>query len=177
MPRRGSDRFEVGDAVCDTLLPEEAGHLLGVKLGDGLDGVRARFGEPEPGDRAALYRFTLEDPFNNDRRVEVRLFHQNQRVHILDGRFYSNDRMDVDAAYRSVRKQLKAHHGRPGKEMTGVLKFVYEVEDGPAPCRTTICRYRDSEGRNVLEVATKLQDGARLPAPQGPGRLSNAKGS
>lgn len=170
--RRGQDRHAVGEAVCALMFPDEAPTILGASLGSTVTALTERFGEPSPGS-PAVFAFPVEDPVDNKRVLEVRVFHRQGRVHILDGRFYSEDRMDVDSAYRTIRKHLKSAHGKPDKEMTGTLKFLYDVA-GPPPCRTSICRYRDAEGRNVLEVSTKVRDGHALPAPQ-PRKLSNAK--
>jgi hypothetical protein len=171
MPR-GKDRFAVGESVCSTLFPEGSGHLLGTRLGDELTELATRAEQAAGPGSPATFTFTVDDPEGKGRVLELRAFHQKGRVNILDGRFYSTDRMDVDSAYRYIRKHLERAHGKPDKELTGVLKFLYDVE-AAAPARTSICRYRDDEGRNVLEVATRLKDGVSLPGIHQ--RLSGAK--
>lgn len=160
--RRGQDRFVVGDTVRDLLFPTADGHLGGARLGDALAELADRL-EQETGVSSPIsFPLSVDDEPGHGRRAELRVFHQKGRINILDGRFYSGNRMDVDSAYRAIRRHLEKHHGKPDKELTGVLKFLFDVP-AAAPARTSICRYKDDAGENVLEVSTRLKDGERLP--------------
>ncbi|MCA9570644.1 MAG: hypothetical protein KC656_22535, partial [Myxococcales bacterium] len=131
------------------------GHLRGITLGTPVAEVTAREGAPRLVDGTAELDFPLDDPFENGRRVLVRIHQQIARTHQVAAFFSSRDRLDVDSAYRLVRKHLQGVHGRPDQEKTGVLKFVYTLKDSPHPAKTSVCRYKNDAGDNVLEVATR----------------------
>ena len=128
--RRGQDRHELGATVAATLFPDDAAFLLGIALGTPIADIVARLGTPQDDNGRQRYRLDVPDPADKGRRLDVRIHQQLARAHIVTASFYSSDRIDVDAAYQQIRKHLKGHHGRPDKEMTGVLKFLYSFE-GP----------------------------------------------
>jgi hypothetical protein len=169
--RRGEDRHELGPALQELIFPEGAGHVRGIKVGDDLASVVAREArEPELGQGRATYVFEVDDPNGVGRRLVVELLLQQQRVNNVTARFYSEDKIDVDAGHREVKRHLENLYGKPGREMTGVLKLVWEVGGGELPTRTSICHYRDGDGRALFEVRTALPEGAKLPAVGGPGK-------
>lgn len=162
---RGKDRHEIGAEAMGLLFPDGVSHIRGIQLGERLPDILARetAAAHQEGDRLELH-FPVTDPDEKGRRVVVRVHQQTMAATSITAFLYSADRMDVDAAYRLVRKHLMKLYGKPEKELTGVLKFLWDLPDQVAPARTSVCRYRDNDaGVNILEVATHLKPGARLP--------------
>ena len=96
----------------------------------------------------------------------------------LTRRFYSGDKIDVDAPYRLLRKHLNKHHGKPGKELTGVLKFIWQLNGSEFAGNTAVCRYKNDEGIALLEVRTALADGVSLGNPhRKPGLTASKRAS
>lgn len=171
--RPGQDRHDVAETITELLFPEDAGHIRGIRVGDPVAEIVGREGTPRTEGNGAIFDFEVDDPFEHGRRVELRVNQQLGRASIVTAFFYSANRLDVDSAYRIIRKRLKAHHGKPDKELTGVLKFIYELVDVPHPSTTSVCRYKDNDsGENVLEVATRAAEGVTF-SNQAP--LANAK--
>lgn len=166
--RRAQDRHETGQQILDHLFPEGAAVLRGVHVGAPLADLAAAGFADEAG--TWRYRIGLEDPKGYGREIVVSVQARGSVVGALTARFTSEHRLDHDAAYRLLKTHLAGAHGRPGREVTGVLTFLYDVAGGPVPARIGICRYRDSEGRNLLEVWARPQDGARLG--EGPRKLA-----
>ncbi len=163
----------MGATVRELMFAGTSGYLLDAKLGGSWAELTARAGEPTDG----VYLFEVDDPVGSGRRLEVRVRQQHGRVHMIDGRFFSANKIDVDAAYDAVRKHLKAAHGRPGRERGGVLKFVYTLEGVEHASRTTVCRFKDADGTPVMEVTTRLEQGVTLPGVGKGQGLSAKKGN
>lgn len=169
--RPGEDRHEVGATVLELMFPGGVGHLRGIRVGEELAAVIEREGrEPERGQGRATFSYEVQDPNGAGRVLHIELLLQQTRVNNVTARFYSGDKIDVDAGNRLVRKHLEEKFGRPDREMTGVLKFVWSVGDAAVPARTSVCHFRDGDGRALFEVRTALPDGARLPSLGGPGK-------
>ncbi|HMV69773.1 MAG TPA: hypothetical protein PKA64_23220 [Myxococcota bacterium] len=151
--RIGGDRHEVGERVFQTLFPAGAGTLLGLLPGQDLAAMVAKAGPPALGGATSTWRWELEDPHASGRRVEVAVHLINHRASAITGRFWSRDRMDIDAAWRPIRAHLEAVHGPPGREVGAMLKLVWR---SATPAHVTrICRFKDEQGQDVLEIDTR----------------------
>lgn len=152
--RIGGDRHEVGEKVFQTLFPDGAGTLLGLKPGQDLPSIVAKLGPPAQGGSTSVWTWEVEDPHGSGRRVELMIHLIQQRAVTLTGRLWSRDRMDIDAAYRPIRAHLEKAHGAPGKEVGALLKLVWR-HPGPPEHTTRICRYKTEQGQDVMEVETR----------------------
>lgn len=174
--RRGQDRHELGQIVLDRMFPDGSPFLRGVQLGAELADVSAKEGvEPEIRRDGAVFTYDIEDPLNSGRKLTLELLLIQTRVRALTMRFYSGDKIDVDAPYRLLRKHLNKHHGKPGKELTGVLKFIWQLSGSEFAGNTAVCRYKNDEGIALLEVRTALADGVSLGNPHRKPGLAGSK--
>jgi hypothetical protein len=160
--RIGGDRHEVGERVFQTLFPDGAGTVLGLRPGQDLPSMVAKLGPPAQGGATTMWTWEIDDPHGSGRRVEVGVHLVGQRAMAITGRLWSRDRMDIDAAWRPIRAHLEKVHGPPGKEVGALLKLVWQHPPPPQPHFTRICRYKNEQGQDVLEVDTRLPEGAKL---------------
>lgn len=158
--RRGQDRHELAETIQGLIYPDGVGHIRGLRIGATREQVVEALGQPPSPASPITYTFEVDDPHDDGRRLQVEVYFNQGLVHILTARFFSATKLDVDGGYRLVRKHLKKQHGRPGKELTGVLKFLWDLSDGPG--QTSVCRFKNADGVNVLEVSTRLKDGETL---------------
>jgi hypothetical protein len=159
--RRGEDRHAIGAIALDLLFPERAATLGGIALGTPLTEVATRLGEGRVEGGTTVWERELEDPHGNGRQLTLRIGGQLGRAHRLEARLFSRDKLDVDAAWREVKDHLDAALGAPEKQVTGVLTFVWKVPGAYAGL-TQGSRYRDDQGRYVLDLATRPADGVRF---------------
>ncbi|MCB9682312.1 MAG: hypothetical protein H6733_12670 [Alphaproteobacteria bacterium] len=169
--RPGQDRHTFADEIFALLFPDGAAVPRGIALGATMDSVSAREGQGTPGGGAWRYDFPVDDPHGHGRRVEVKVHVQVDRVTILTACVYSANKIDVDAPYRVIRDHLDACYGKPGKQVGSVLTFVYQVP-GELPGVMSICRFKDAQQENVLEVTLRVADGVRITGVPGGKRPS-----
>ena len=168
--RPGQDRHDLAAEVMGLLYPEDVGFLRGITLGERSSDIGEREGRtPRPDGPGAALDYEVTDPLSHGRTLTLKFHQQQGRASTATAFFVSQNRMDVDSVYRLVRKHLQACHGRPSKQMTGVLKFIWR-HDGELPTETSVCRYKNNDtGENILEVATRLADGVRITGHNKPG--------
>lgn len=159
--RAGSDRFELGEKVFSTLFPEGTGFLRGHRVGAEIGTLVAAEGPPTPG--ATSWSFPLDDPFGNERRLTLTAQVVGGRVTALSARLLSKDKLDLDSAWRLIKDHLDKNHGAAGKVVGQLLTFSWQ-HPGEVPSVTLASRFRNEQGENVLDVQTRLPDGAKLPS-------------
>jgi hypothetical protein len=161
------------------MFPDKSGFIRGLQLGAELDDiVESEDAEPLRARDGATFDYDVEDPRDSGRRLTLEVLLIQTRARALTFRFYSTNKIDVDAPYRLIRKLLDKAHGRPAKELSGVLKFIWTLRGSELPSTTSICRFKNDQGINVLEVRTSLQDGFRMPvAGRKPGLAASRSGS
>ena len=84
------------------------------------------------------------------------------RANAIEVSFFSRDKMDVDAAWAKVRDHLDALHGKPAKEVTGLLTFVWTLQGTTFPTLARVSRFKNDQGESVLGMVFKLPDGPPL---------------
>lgn len=156
--RAGADRFDVGAEVLDLIFPEDAPVALGVALGTPLADL------PSPpvwtaGGGGAEAVLEVSDPPGNQRRLTVRVGAVLARANAIEVSFFSKDKMDIDAAWAKVRDHLERLHGKPGKEVTGLLTFVWTLKGATFPTVGRVARFKNDQGESVLGIVFRLADG------------------
>lgn len=158
--RKGEDRHQIGVEVFELLFPGDVATPRGLSVGDDAAGLGDRLAGAAQGGSPWQWTWTPEDPHGNGRRLTVDVSVRSlpaqggTRVDAITARWVSSDRLDIDSAWAKVREHLERLHGRPDKEVGNVLKLVWRVSGGPM--RLWAYRYRDMEGRNLLELVTKV---------------------
>lgn len=147
--RLGADRHDVGLEVARAIFPEGARIPCGVVLGSSLGDLPT---PPTwvPGGGGAAADLPVSDPPGNGRALSVKVGLQLGKVGTVGVTFTSRDRMDVDAVWPHLRDTLTALYGASGKEVTGVLTFVWSVTGSPAKVR--VSRFKNDAGLAVLSV-------------------------
>ncbi len=159
--RAGADRFDVGADVLDLVFPDGTPSPLGVALGTPL----AELPTPPawtPSGGGSQTSLDLADPPGNGRRLTVRVGQALARANAIEVSFFSRDKMDVDAAWAKVRDHLDALHGKPAKEVTGLLTFVWTLQGTTFPTLARVSRFKNDQGESVLGMVFKLPDGPPL---------------
>ncbi len=167
--RLGQDRHEIGQTVFDTLFPDAGAHLRGIAPGTPLADALAAEQEPAATDgRALVLRYPLDDPKELQRELVVKLLTSaapgvpHARVQGVSALFYTTYKLDIDSAYRLVRKHLDKVLGGARKTVTGTLTFHYDlpVKPGEPAATTSITRYGLADGRSVLEISSRPGSGS-----------------
>lgn len=157
--RAGADRFDVGADVLELLFPGGVPVPLGIALGTPLSELPPTAGWALSGGGQAA-SLEVADPPGNGRRLTVKVGQALGRANALEIHFFSRDKMDVDAAWAKVRDHLDALHGKPSKEVTGVLTFVWTIQRVAYPTVARVSRFKNDQGDSVLGMVFKLPDGA-----------------
>lgn len=153
--RPGQDRHEHAERVRSILLPADTPGLFGLRPGDMLTDARAAIEGLVPDGQGGLAAtLSLPDPFESRRRLEVNIMPERDRVKIVAVKLFSDDRMDIDGPYKDLRRALDGIVGKPDREVSGTLTFIYRVP-GAIPSDIRITRYKDAQQNNVLDVTQR----------------------